>query len=104
MECDVLDAVAAGKTNRDIAEALGLSLRAVEDRRTRLMRKFEAKNAAESMQKLQPPSIGRTPTPQAVVLISAVRQCMVNLSVTYAVSVVTGKKPACEVSAIRCGC
>ena len=54
-EREVLDCVAAGKTNRDIAEVLGLSLRAVEDRRSRLMRKFEANSIAELMQKMLPP-------------------------------------------------
>lgn len=46
-EREVLELVAAGKTNRDMADALGLSVRAVEDRRARLMKKVEAKSVAE---------------------------------------------------------
>lgn len=49
-EREVLEAIAAGKTNRDIAEELGLSLRAVEDRRARLMKKVQAKTVAELVQ------------------------------------------------------
>lgn len=51
-EREVLDAVAAGKTNREIAEQLGLSVRAVEDRRARLMRKVQAGSVAELVQLL----------------------------------------------------
>jgi FixJ family two-component response regulator len=43
----VLDLIAAGKTNREMAEALGLSVRAVEDRRARLMKKVNAGSVAE---------------------------------------------------------
>jgi len=46
-EREVLELVAAGKTNREMAEELGLSLRAVEDRRSRLMRKVGAKSVVE---------------------------------------------------------
>ena len=46
-EREVLELVAAGKTNREMAEVLGLSLRAVEDRRSRLMRKVGAKSVVE---------------------------------------------------------
>ncbi|MCU0703242.1 MAG: response regulator [Fimbriiglobus sp.] len=46
-EREVLDHVVAGRTNREIADALGLSVRAVEDRRARLMRKMGANNLAE---------------------------------------------------------
>jgi len=49
-EREVLEAVAAGKTNREIADELGLSLRAVEDRRARLMRKVQADSVAELLQ------------------------------------------------------
>jgi RNA polymerase sigma factor (sigma-70 family) len=51
-EREVLEAIAAGKTNRDIADELGLSLRAVEDRRARLMKKVRAKSVAELVQVL----------------------------------------------------
>ncbi len=46
-EREVLDMLAAGKTNREMAEQLGLSVRAVEDRRARLMRKVEAESLAD---------------------------------------------------------
>ena len=49
-EWEVLEAVAAGKTNKEMAGALGLSLRAVEDRRSRLMKKVGAKSVAELVQ------------------------------------------------------
>lgn len=39
-EREVLDRILGGKTNRIIAEELGVSLRAVEDRRARIMRKL----------------------------------------------------------------
>ena len=51
-EREVLEAIAAGKTNREIAEDLGLSLRAVEDRRARLMKKVQARTVAELVQVL----------------------------------------------------
>lgn len=43
----VLELVAAGRTNREMAEHLGLSVRAVEDRRARLMKKVEADSVAD---------------------------------------------------------
>jgi FixJ family two-component response regulator len=46
-EREVLDLVAAGKTNREMADDLGLSLRAVEDRRSRLMKKVGARSVVE---------------------------------------------------------
>ncbi|AWM38289.1 Response regulator protein TmoT [Gemmata obscuriglobus] len=46
-EREVLDLIASGKTNREMADALGLSVRAVEDRRARLMKKVDAKSVAE---------------------------------------------------------
>ncbi|VTR97372.1 response regulator transcription factor [Tuwongella immobilis] len=46
-EREVLELIAAGKTNREMAESLGLSVRAVEDRRARLMKKVEARSIAE---------------------------------------------------------
>jgi FixJ family two-component response regulator len=47
-EREVLDYVSDGWTNKEIADKLGLSVRAVEDRRARLMRKV----GAESLVKL----------------------------------------------------
>lgn len=46
-EREVLDLIASGKTNREMADALGLSVRAVEDRRARLMKKVNAGSVAE---------------------------------------------------------
>lgn len=46
-EREVLDLIAAGKTNREMADALGLSVRAVEDRRSRLMKKVQVGSVAE---------------------------------------------------------
>ncbi len=46
-EREVLDQVVAGRTNRVIAEQLGVSVRAVEDRRARLMRKAGVTSLAE---------------------------------------------------------
>src|SRR5262249_4042351 len=46
-EREVLEMIATGKTNREMAEELGLSLRAVEDRRARLMKKVNARSTAE---------------------------------------------------------
>ena len=43
----MLELVAAGKTNREMADQLGLSVRAVEDRRARLMKKVSAGSVAE---------------------------------------------------------
>ena len=51
-EREVLDLIAAGKTNREMADALGLSVRAVEDRRARLMKKVNAGSVAELVQLL----------------------------------------------------
>ena len=52
-EREVLEMVAAGKTNREIAEQLGLSVRAVEDRRARLMRKVNAQSVADLVRLLE---------------------------------------------------
>lgn len=46
-EIEVLDLITAGQTNREMADALGLSVRAVEDRRARLMKKVNAGSVAE---------------------------------------------------------
>ena len=44
------DLVVAGKTNRDIAEALDISVKTVEAHRSRLMEKVEAESVAELVQ------------------------------------------------------
>ena len=49
-EKEVLNMVVAGKTNRAIAEQLGLSIRTIEDRRARLMRKLGATSRADLME------------------------------------------------------
>ena len=48
-EREVMDLGIAGKTNKMTAEERGLSVRALEDRRARLMKKLEVKNRAELM-------------------------------------------------------
>ena len=49
-ERKVLDMVVLGKTNKMIAGELGLSVRAIEDRRSRMMRKLEVTSRAELME------------------------------------------------------
>lgn len=49
-EREVMELVVAGKTNKMIAEQLGLSVRAVEDRRARMMKKLRLSNRAELME------------------------------------------------------
>ena len=49
-EKDVFDLVAAGKTNRAIAEELDLSIRTVEDRRARMMKKLCLQTRAELLE------------------------------------------------------
>ncbi|MCA9142752.1 MAG: response regulator transcription factor [Planctomycetaceae bacterium] len=49
-EREVLDLVASGKTNKEIAKTLKLSTRAVEDRRSRLMKKLGARSVVELIQ------------------------------------------------------
>ena len=46
-ESEVLQRIVAGQRNKDIAEALGLTIRAVEHRRFRLMEKLGASSVAE---------------------------------------------------------
>jgi FixJ family two-component response regulator len=49
-EREVMDQVVAGKTNKMIATDLDLSIRAVEDRRARMMRKLRVKSRAELLE------------------------------------------------------
>lgn len=46
-ELEVLDLVMAGQKNKDIADQLGITIRAVEDRRIRLMKKLQVESLAE---------------------------------------------------------
>ena len=46
-ELEVLDLIMAGRKNREIAAALGITVRAVEDRRFRLMKKVQVESVAE---------------------------------------------------------
>ncbi len=52
-EYEVLELLAKGCSNKQIAADLGLSLRAIEDRRARLMKRLEAKSIAEMLTVLQ---------------------------------------------------
>jgi FixJ family two-component response regulator len=49
-EVEVLDLISAGKTNKQIASELHLSIRAIEDRRARLMRKLGIRSLAQLVQ------------------------------------------------------
>jgi RNA polymerase sigma factor (sigma-70 family) len=49
-EREVMDMVVAGKTNKAMAEELDLSIRAVEDRRARMMKKLKVKSRAELLE------------------------------------------------------
>ncbi len=51
-EREVLEMIAGGMTNREMANSLGISVRAVEDRRARLMKKVNARSVAELVQLL----------------------------------------------------
>lgn len=53
-ECEVLELVVAGKTNKMMAEELGLSVRAIEDRRARMMRNLGVKTRAELVELASP--------------------------------------------------
>lgn len=46
-ELEVLGHVADGKTNQEIADALGISVKTVEAHRARVFKKLGAKNAAQ---------------------------------------------------------
>lgn len=66
-ELEVLDMIIAGQKNKEIAASLGVTVRAVEDRRFRLMRKVGVESVAELVavaissqyynQGLQPPTV-----------------------------------------------
>ena len=49
-EREVLDLVVAGKLNREIAEALGISIKTVEAHRSKFMEKLEVSSVAELVQ------------------------------------------------------
>lgn len=49
-EREVFDLVGDGKSNKEIAQSLGLSIRAVEDRRSRLMKKLGVRSVVELVQ------------------------------------------------------
>ncbi len=49
-EREVLDLILEGKLNKEIAAKLGLSIRTVEDRRARLMKKTQVNSVAELVQ------------------------------------------------------
>ncbi len=49
-EREVLDLVLAGKLNKEIASQLDVSVRTVEDRRSRLMKKMQAESVVELVQ------------------------------------------------------
>ena len=52
-ERDVLDLIAAGSTNREIAEALYLSPHTVKEHTSALYRKLQARNRADAVQRAQ---------------------------------------------------
>ncbi len=49
-EREVMQLIATGKTNKEMAEQLGLSLRAIEDRRRRVYRKLDVSSLSQLMQ------------------------------------------------------
>jgi FixJ family two-component response regulator len=59
-EREVLNLIAQGRTNKEIAADLHLSVRAVEDRRARLMRKVRVRSVAELVQLLARPDVPAT--------------------------------------------
>ncbi len=58
-EREVLDLLVAGSTNKQIAAQLNLSVRAVEDRRARLMKRMAAGSIAELVRMASQASAGR---------------------------------------------
>jgi two-component system, LuxR family, response regulator FixJ len=55
-ERQVMELVVAGKTNKMMAEQLGLSIRAIEDRRARMMRKLGVESRAELLELVRTPA------------------------------------------------
>jgi RNA polymerase sigma factor (sigma-70 family) len=53
-EREVLDLIAAGKTNKEIGQKLGLSVRGVEHRRAKLMATLEVKSRLELLEFVMP--------------------------------------------------
>ena len=52
-EREVMQLIVDGKTNREIAAELDLSLRAVEDRRARMMKRLQVESRAELLKLLK---------------------------------------------------
>jgi FixJ family two-component response regulator len=69
-ERGVMDLVVAGKTNKMIAADLDLSIRAVEDRRARMMKKLRVKSRAELLELVMAAQFNSSvlPPPNAVSL------------------------------------
>lgn len=60
-EREVLDLVSRGQTNKQIAAELHLTLRAIEDRRSRLMRRMGVNSLAELLSVVQQAGLGESP-------------------------------------------
>lgn len=60
-EREVLELVTQGKTNKEMAAQLHLTLRAIEDRRARLMRRVGVNSLAELLALVQQANLGETP-------------------------------------------
>ena len=60
-EREVLDLVTQGKTNKEMAAQLHLTLRAIEDRRSRLMRRVGVNSLAELLALVQQANLGEMP-------------------------------------------
>ena len=60
-EREVLDLIITGTTNKQIAAQLHLTLRAIEDRRARLMRRVGVSSVAELMSLVQQANLGEKP-------------------------------------------
>ena len=55
-ERQVLDQIAAGRSSKEIAAALGISPKTVEFHRSNLLRKFDAKSAVQLVSRARPPA------------------------------------------------
>ena len=60
-EREVLDLIARGLTNKQIAVQLHLTLRAIEDRRSRMMRRVGVNSLAELLALVQQADLGDVP-------------------------------------------